>query len=76
MAYEETTYSLENRPLQNFDTIFEQKVGKRLAAFHAKPLDRTQFDRELLAKQLDLETVKIEMQDEDDKVKEAFIYDC
>lgn len=76
MAYEDTTYSFDNRPLQNFDTMFEQKVSKRLTLFHAKPLDRTQFDKELLAKQLDLETVKITMHDEDEKVREAFIYDC
>lgn len=47
----------EQRP--TLDSIFEKKVKYRLSKFHAKPIDRTQFDRELLQKQMDLETMKI-----------------
>ena len=51
------------------DLIFEKKMGKRLALFHNKPIDRTQFDSELLEKQLDLETLSIELKDnETDKI--------
>jgi hypothetical protein len=34
-------YDMESRPMQSFDQIFEKKVQKRLAIFHAKPIDRT-----------------------------------
>lgn len=54
-------YDYESRPMQNLDTIFEKKMSKRLAAFHAKLLDRTQFDTPLLQKQLDLEIIKVTM---------------
>ena len=32
-------------------------MAKRWSSFHGKPIDRTQYDKELLEKQLDLETV-------------------
>lgn len=64
----------EQRP--TLDSIFEKKVKYRLSKFHAKPIDRTQFDRELLQKQMDLETMKITLQDEDDKVKDVFLNEC
>ena len=55
------------------DLIFEKKMGKRLALFHNKPIDRTQFDKETLAKQLDLETLTIELRDnEGNEVKEQY----
>ena len=64
----------EQRP--SFDSIFEKKVKYRLSKFHAKPIDRTQFDKELLEKQMDLETMKITLQDEDDKVRDVFLNEC
>ena len=48
-------------------------MGKRLALFHNKPIDRTQFDQELLDKQLDLETLSIELKDnETDKFQQQY----
>lgn len=52
-------YSHESRPLEILDQVFERKMSKRLSKFHAKPIDRTQYDKELLQKQLDLEIIKI-----------------
>lgn len=75
MTYEDT-FNHDSRPGQKLDIFFEQKVAKRLINFHAKPIDRTQFDHDLLSKQLELETMKITMNEEDEKVREAFIYDC
>ena len=43
-------YTQETRPLSQMDLIFEKKMGKRLALFHNKPIDRTQFDKETLSK--------------------------
>lgn len=45
--------------MKTLDNIFEQKMAKRWSAFHGKPLDRTQYDKELLEKQLDLETITV-----------------
>ena len=59
----------ENRPQKTLDYIFEMKMKKRLATFHAKPLDRTQYEKELLEKQLDLETIRVTLHDEDASVK-------
>ena len=57
-------YDAESRPMQTLDAIFEKKMSKRLAAFHAKLLDRTQFDDALLRKQLDLEIINVTMVDD------------
>lgn len=76
LGNDEYLYTYENRPLRDMDTIFEKKMSKRLASFHAKLIDRTQFDKELLRKQLDLETINITMNDEEDVVKEMFINEC
>ena len=54
-------YNMNQRPKGTLDNIFEAKMQKRLATFHNKPIDRTQFDAELLQKQLDLETVNLEL---------------
>jgi hypothetical protein len=54
-------YNMNQRPKETLDIIFEAKMQKRLATFHNKPIDRTQFDAELLQKQLDLETVNLEL---------------
>lgn len=34
-------------------------MAKRWSSFHGKPIDRTQYDKEMLGKQLDLEIVTI-----------------
>ena len=46
----DTVYTKETRPMESIDAIFERKMSKRLAKFHAKPIDRTQYDKELLTK--------------------------
>lgn len=66
----------ENRPCKTLDSIFEKKMNRRLARFHAKPLDRTQYEKELLEKQLDLETIIISLHEEDASVKQAFLREC
>jgi len=48
-------------------------MQKRLASFHARPLDRTQYDNELLQKQMDLETMKISLKDEEDTMRDTFL---
>jgi len=35
---------------KSLDEIFEQKMQKRLSSFHALPIDRTQYEKELLDK--------------------------
>ena len=35
---------------KTMDEIFEQKMQKRLSSFHAQPIDRTQYEKELLDK--------------------------
>lgn len=49
MTFDET-FSHDNRPGEKLDIMFEQKISKRLVNFHAKPIDRTQFDNDLLSK--------------------------
>ena len=66
-------YSREYRPMETIDAIFERKMSKRLSKFHAKPIDRTQYDKELLQKQLDLEIIKIYITIQDDSIKQAFL---
>lgn len=66
-------YSHESRPLETLDQVFERKMSKRLSKFHAKPIDRTQYDKELLQKQLDLEIIKIYITIQDDSLKKAFL---
>lgn len=64
-------YTEKTRPGNQLDLIFEKKMQKRLASYHNKPIDRTQFDHEMLCKQLDLEVLNITLADnEDDKVRE------
>lgn len=48
-------------------------MQKRLATFHNKPIDRTQFDTELLQKQLDLETVNLELMNQDENYRNKFV---
>jgi len=67
--FQETLYTKENRPLDSIDAIFERKMSKRLSKFHAKPIDRTQYDKEMISKQLDLEIIKIYITIQDDSVK-------
>jgi hypothetical protein len=59
---QETVYTKQNRPMESIDAIFERKMSKRLAKFHAKPIDRTQYDKELLLKQLDLEIIIVSIE--------------
>ena len=66
-------YTQEKRPMETIDAIFERKMSKRLSKFHAKPIDRTQYDKELLNKQLDLEIIKIYITIQDDSIKQAFL---
>lgn len=63
------------RQFNTLDVIFEKKMQKRSSVFHSLPIDRTQYDRKTLTKQLELETVKIVLKDEDDRVKETFLND-
>jgi len=54
--------------------IFEKKMQKRLATYHNKPIDRTQFDHDMLCKQLDLEVLNITLADnEDNKAREQYL---
>ena len=48
-------------------------MSKRLSRFHAKPIDRTQYDKELLNKQLDLEIITVKITVQDDSLKQAFL---
>ena len=36
--------------MQTIDNIFEREMKKRLTMFHARPLDRTQYDKDILDK--------------------------
>jgi len=49
----------EDRPFKSLDQVFEKRMNQRMAVFHCSLTDRTQFDRDLLNKQLDLEVLNI-----------------
>lgn len=68
-----TVFQAEDRPLRTFDTIFETKTKKRLQKYHVKLLERTNMDTEAIKKQLDLETMTIEVNIADDSVREEFL---
>lgn len=68
-VFEDAAYTYENRPMKTIDAIFERKMGRRLTLFHSRPIDRTQFDKELLAKQLELETIKVIVREADESVR-------
>jgi hypothetical protein len=70
---QDALYTRESRPMETMDAICERKMSKRLSKFHAKPIDRTQYDKELLSKQLDLEIIKIFITVQDESVKTAFL---
>ena len=42
--------NLGSRPLQTLDNMFERQMKKRLNMFHARPIDRTQYDKDILNK--------------------------
>jgi hypothetical protein len=46
----ELSYHKENRPKKTLDEVFEAKMKQRASKFHGKPIDRTQYDKELLEK--------------------------
>ena len=68
----ELSYHKENRPKKTLDEVFEAKMKQRASKFHGKPIDRTQYDKELLEKQLDLETVTITLHEEFNNVKQVY----
>lgn len=41
--------------------------------FHARPLDRTQYDKDILQKQMDLETMRITLKEEDSRMRDTFL---
>ena len=42
--------------------------------FHARPIDRTQYDHDLLQKQMDLETMRIALNDETEgRMRDTFL---
>lgn len=54
--------------------MFERSMKHRLATFHARPIDRTQYDRDLLQKQMDLETMRITITNESDsRMRDTFL---
>ena len=48
-------------------------MNQRMAVFHCSLTDRTQFDRELLNKQLDLEVLNINCVNQSDDIRKAFL---
>lgn len=65
--------NLESRPLQTLDGMFERQMKKRLNMFHARPIDRTQYDKDILSKQMDLETMRITLNKEENRMKQTFV---
>ena len=65
----------KNRPLHTLDAFSEVLMRKRIKKFHAKTIDRTQYDTEMLQKQMDLETMKIILT-ADAEMRESYLNEC
>ena len=61
--------------MSTFDDFGEVIMFKRIKKFHAKTMDRTQYDNEMMAKQLELETMNITLTS-DPELRDTLLNEC
>lgn len=69
---EKLVFTLDNRPTKGktIESVLEEQLAKRMKKFIPTDFDLVDYDKELLKKQLDIQSIKVTLIKDDEKAKE------